>query len=107
MSRPVALVFILLILIMTSQFEWKQQLVNESEPITALSKHQQILNKQELIKEQIILSQEKKIHELSELVNILQRQLTDCKVVNIQNRNESIVDLDERNRLRKQDIPED
>jgi len=95
MSRPVALIFVLVILILTSQFEWNQQFVNESEPNLALSKQQRISNKQELIKEQIISSQEKKIHELNELVNILQQQLIDCKAPNT-NSNVSIVGLDRR-----------
>ncbi|KAH9328613.1 hypothetical protein KI387_000721, partial [Taxus chinensis] len=52
MSRPVVLVFILLILILTSQFEWKQQLANESEPSAGSSIHHQISDKREFIKEQ-------------------------------------------------------
>jgi len=95
MSRPVALIFVLVLLILTSQFEWNQQFVSESEPSLALSKQQHIAHKQELIKEQIILSQEKKIHELNELVNILQQQLIDCKAPNT-NSNISVVGLDRR-----------
>lgn len=95
MSRPVALVFVLVLLILTSQFEWNQQFVNEAEPSLALSKQQQISHKQELIKEQIILTQEKKIHELNELVNILQQQLMHCKAPSTNN-NISIVGLDRR-----------
>jgi len=53
MSRPVALVFVLVLLILTSQFEWNQQFVNEAEPNLVLSKQQQISHKQELIKEQV------------------------------------------------------
>lgn len=94
MSRPVALIFVLVLLILTSQFEWNQQFVSESEPSLALSKQQHISHKQ-LIKEQIILSQEKKIHELNELVNILQQQLIDCKAPNT-NSNISVVGLDGR-----------
>lgn len=95
MSRPVALVFVLVLLILTSQFEWNQQFVNEAEPNLVLSKQQQISHKQELIKEQIILTQEKKIHELNELVNILQQQLMYCKAPSTTS-NISFVGLDTR-----------
>lgn len=95
MSRPVALVFVLVLLILTSQFEWNQQFVNEAEPNLVLSKQQQISHKQELIKEQIILTQEKKIHELNELVNILQQQLMYCKTPSTTS-NISVVGLDTR-----------
>lgn len=95
MSRPVALVFVLVLLILTSQFEWNQQFVNEAEPNLVLSKQQQISHNQELIKEQIILTQEKKIHELNELVNILQQQLMYCKAPSTTS-NISVVGLDTR-----------
>lgn len=80
MSRPMALGLVLMILILTSQSEWKQQLKNEIESTGPFhKKQQQISNKHELIKEQIILSQEKKIHLLNDLVKTLQQQITECK----------------------------
>ncbi|CAD5195953.1 uncharacterized protein LOC103971253 [Musa acuminata AAA Group] len=80
MSRPVVLVFLLVILIITSQFEWKQQLANEIEASPIISqKQQQISNREEIIKEKIILSQEKNIQRLNELVQSLQLQLLQCR----------------------------
>ncbi|KAJ3683463.1 hypothetical protein LUZ60_013690 [Juncus effusus] len=75
-SRPVILVFLLLVLIITSQFEWKQQIEAEANPT---SQKTQITDKEELIKEKIILSQEKSIQQLNELVQSLQLQLLHCR----------------------------
>ncbi|KAI3683682.1 hypothetical protein L1987_84194 [Smallanthus sonchifolius] len=77
MSRPVVLVSLLLLMVFTSQFEWNQLIVNEVEarPL-ALS---QILEKEESVKEKIILSQEKQIQKLKTLVQSLQEQLLVCK----------------------------
>ncbi|XP_042468556.1 uncharacterized protein LOC122051469 [Zingiber officinale] len=80
MSRPVVLVFLLVILIITSQFEWKQQLTNEIETGSIFSPRQpQVSNREEIIKEKIILSQEKNIQRLNELVQSLQLQLLQCR----------------------------
>ncbi|CAL1403837.1 unnamed protein product [Linum trigynum] len=83
MSRPMLLVFLLLILIITSQFEWRQQLVNDIDPTPGItSKQQQISKREEAVKEKIILSQEKNIHKLNELVRNLRQQLSECKCNN-------------------------
>ncbi|GMN39509.1 hypothetical protein TIFTF001_008728 [Ficus carica] len=58
MSRPWVLVCLLLVIVFTSQFEWKQQYGNEIE---------------------IILSQEKNIQKLNELVRSLRQQLLQCR----------------------------
>eukprot|EP00262_Sarcandra_glabra_P010110 TRINITY_DN25001_c0_g1_i1.p1 TRINITY_DN25001_c0_g1~~TRINITY_DN25001_c0_g1_i1.p1 ORF type:complete len:110 (-),score=21.97 TRINITY_DN25001_c0_g1_i1:152-481(-) len=80
MSRPMVLVFLLMILIITSQFEWKQQLVNDMEPTPSISQKQQhLLKKEEVVKEKIILSQEKNIQRLNELVQNLREQLLQCR----------------------------
>ncbi|KAJ0973378.1 hypothetical protein J5N97_021337 [Dioscorea zingiberensis] len=80
MSRPMVLVFLLVILIITSQFEWKQQLANELEAGPAISqKQQRIADREEAVKEKIILSQEKNIQRLNELVLTLQQQLLQCR----------------------------
>ncbi|KAH7864375.1 hypothetical protein Vadar_028897 [Vaccinium darrowii] len=63
------LVFLLIILIITSQFEWKQPLVSDIDASPIVSqKQQQISNREEAVKEKIILSQEKNIQRLTELV---------------------------------------
>ncbi|KAK1311161.1 hypothetical protein QJS10_CPA08g01427 [Acorus calamus] len=89
MSRPMVLVFLLVLLIVTSQFEWKQPLVNEMDPgPRGLSvKQQRILKKEEVVKEKIILSQERTIHMLNELVQTLQQQLLQCQSNNSNNNN--------------------
>ncbi|KAF5205700.1 hypothetical protein FRX31_004713 [Thalictrum thalictroides] len=52
MSRSMVLVFLLLILIITSQFDWKQQIVSEIEATPSISnKNQHYLNREESIKE--------------------------------------------------------
>ncbi|OAY63991.1 hypothetical protein ACMD2_03964 [Ananas comosus] len=80
MSRPIVLVFLLVILIITSQFEWKQQLVSELETTPGISQNQQhISNRQEVVKEKIILSQEKTIQRLNEFIQSLQQQLLHCR----------------------------
>ncbi|CAH2072185.1 unnamed protein product [Thlaspi arvense] len=80
MSRPVMLVFLLVILIVTSQFEWRQPLVELDAAPSLNQKHQQIAKKEEAVKEKIILSQERHIQRLNDLVRSLQMQLLRCKL---------------------------
>ncbi|KAF8397952.1 hypothetical protein HHK36_016878 [Tetracentron sinense] len=80
MSRPMLLAFLLMILIITSQFEWKQQLVNELEASPSISQKQlHISNREEAVKEKIILSQEKNIQRLNDLLRSLREQLLQCR----------------------------
>ncbi|XP_015577655.1 uncharacterized protein LOC8263325 [Ricinus communis] len=83
MSRPMLLVFLLLVLIITSQFEWRQQLVNDIDTAPAVAaKHQLLSKREEVVKEKVILSQEKNIYRLNELVRSLQQQLLQCRCNN-------------------------
>ncbi|KAF0905447.1 hypothetical protein E2562_004416 [Oryza meyeriana var. granulata] len=77
-TRPVVLVFLLLVLVITSQFEWKQQIGDAADPADA-RRRQQALAKEDAVKEKIILSQEKNIQQLNELIESLQRQLLHCR----------------------------
>ncbi|XWS71432.1 hypothetical protein CRYUN_Cryun03dG0137500 [Craigia yunnanensis] len=80
MSRPMLLVFLFLILIISSQFEWRQQLVVDIDTTPSITqKQKQISRREEAVKEKIILSQEKSIQRLDELVRSLQQQLLQCK----------------------------
>ncbi|KAL7617669.1 uncharacterized protein LOC111916651 [Lactuca sativa] len=81
MSRPLLLVSLLLLMIFTSQFEWNQHIVNEVEarPLALSQKQQYVLEREESIKEKIILSQEKQIQKLKALVQSLQEQLLVCR----------------------------
>ncbi|KAF8403345.1 hypothetical protein HHK36_011447 [Tetracentron sinense] len=108
MSRPMVVFFLLLILVFTSQFEWKQQLANELEASPSVSQKQQHISKrEEAVKEKvsiqysscfttsvnyvmlfdsltvllswIILSQEKNIQRLNELVRSLRDELLQCR----------------------------
>ena len=55
MSRPMLLVFLLLVLIITSQFEWKQQLVPDVDSNPTISeKQRQISKREETIKEKVL-----------------------------------------------------
>ncbi|XP_055835964.1 uncharacterized protein LOC129904423 [Solanum dulcamara] len=107
MSRPMLLVFLLIVLIITSQFEWKQQLVSDVEPSPSISqKQQQISKREEAVKEKIILSQEKNIQRLNDLVRNLREQLLQCRSSNetISNSLSSLADIAE---FEKQQILED
>ncbi|KAJ1408483.1 hypothetical protein SESBI_23466 [Sesbania bispinosa] len=54
MSRPMLLVFLLIILIITSQFEWKQQLVVDVDSNPSLSQKQHHITKaEETVKEKV------------------------------------------------------
>ncbi|OMP10369.1 hypothetical protein COLO4_04567 [Corchorus olitorius] len=80
MSRPMLLVFLFLILIITSQFEWRQQIVVDIDTTPSVTqKQQQTSRREDAVKEKIILSQEKNIQRLNELVRSLQQQLLQCK----------------------------
>ncbi|TKY53129.1 hypothetical protein E2542_SST24652 [Spatholobus suberectus] len=81
MSRPWALVCLLLLIVFTSQFEWKQQYHSEIEarPTTTSQKLKNISQREASVKEKIILSQEKNIQRLHELVRSLREQLVQCK----------------------------
>ncbi|GKU93774.1 hypothetical protein SLEP1_g59725 [Rubroshorea leprosula] len=46
-SRPMLLVFLLLVLIITSQFEWRQQLVVDIDPTPSITEKQQSISKRE------------------------------------------------------------
>lgn len=108
MSRPMLLVSLLLILIITSQFEWKQQLVSEIDATPTIShKQQQLSKREEAVKEKIILSQEKNIQRLNELVRSLRKQLLQCRVNN-ETVNDTISSLtDNVIELERQQILED
>ncbi|MBA0650927.1 hypothetical protein Goklo_018301, partial [Gossypium klotzschianum] len=52
MSRPWLLVFLVCVIVFTSQFEWKQQFGEEIEPTSTVSaKDQYVSKRQESVKE--------------------------------------------------------
>lgn len=55
MSKPLLLVFLLIVLIITSQFEWRQQLVADLDatPIVNQKQHQ-ISKREEAVKEKVL-----------------------------------------------------
>uniref|UniRef100_A0A0A9E6H8 Uncharacterized protein n=1 Tax=Arundo donax TaxID=35708 RepID=A0A0A9E6H8_ARUDO len=77
-SRPVVLIFLVLVLIITSQFEWKQQIGEVEANPTATQRRQQALEREDAVTEKIILAQEKNIQQLNELIQSLQLQLLHC-----------------------------
>ncbi|KAH7414705.1 hypothetical protein KP509_14G006900 [Ceratopteris richardii] len=85
MSRPLALCLVLLVLILTSHSDWKQPTKSDIEISNLASKEQEASSKREVVKEQVILSQEKRIYVLSELVKTLQQQLAQCQENNARN----------------------
>ncbi|PNS98373.1 hypothetical protein POPTR_016G073500v4 [Populus trichocarpa] len=85
MARPWVLVSLLLLIVFTSQLEWKQQFGNEIEAspnISQRDQQQHSSNREEVVKEKIILSQEKNIQKLNELVQSLREQLQHCRSEN-------------------------
>ncbi|KAF2289666.1 hypothetical protein P3X46_009466 [Hevea brasiliensis] len=108
MSRPWVLVFLLLLIVFTSQFEWKQQFGNEIEATPAVSRKEQFNSKrEEAVKEKIILSQEKNIQKLNELVQSLREQLLQCRSENIVANSTAIPLTEHLNELEQQAILED
>ncbi|KAF7147688.1 hypothetical protein RHSIM_Rhsim03G0067700 [Rhododendron simsii] len=83
MSRPLVLVFFFLIVAFTSQFERKQRIVNGVEASPRIPQMHRQSKREESVKEkgllQIILSQEKSIRKLADLVRSLREQLLQCK----------------------------
>lgn len=80
MSRPWVLVCLLLLIVFTSQFEWKQQYGNELEASSITSQKQNYISeREEAVKEKIILSQEKNIQKLNEIVQSLREELLHCR----------------------------
>lgn len=54
MSRPILLVFLLVILIVTSQFEWRQPLLELDAAPTLSQKLHQISKREEAVKEKVL-----------------------------------------------------
>ncbi|XP_012074363.1 uncharacterized protein LOC105635848 [Jatropha curcas] len=107
MSRPWVLVFLLLLIVFTSQFEWKQQIGNEIEASPTISRKEQFNSKREdSVKEKIILSQEKDIQKLNELVRSLREQLVQCKSENYSANGTAIPLTEHLNELEQQPILE-
>ncbi|KAI4295092.1 hypothetical protein MLD38_040640 [Melastoma candidum] len=83
MSWPWVLVFLFLMIVFTSEFEWRQQFGNEPELKPISSSKEDIGRREEVVKERIIISQERYIQKLQELVRNLHQQLLNCKRGNI------------------------
>ncbi|KAB5552959.1 hypothetical protein DKX38_010270 [Salix brachista] len=128
MARPWVVVFLLLLIGFTSQIEWKQQLGNEIEASPNISQkdhHQQqhSSKRQEVVKEkppfkaelvsrlkilvEIIISQEKNIQKLKELVQSLQEQLQQCRSENYVLNSTAIPLTEHLNELKQQPILDD
>lgn len=52
-SRPIVLIFLLLVLIITSQFEWKQQIGEAEANPTTNRRRQQALEREDAVKEKV------------------------------------------------------
>ncbi|KAJ0806289.1 hypothetical protein HanPI659440_Chr02g0087831 [Helianthus annuus] len=76
MSRPLLLVTLLLLMVLTSQLDWNQKIVNDVEARSSVlsRKQQYVLDRKESVKEK-----EKQIQKLKTLVQSLQEQLQHCK----------------------------
>ncbi|CAI9761570.1 unnamed protein product [Fraxinus pennsylvanica] len=102
MSRGMLLIVLMLILIITSQFEWRQQLGGDADTSSRESQKQPQISKREVVKEKIILSQEKNIQRLNELVRSLKEQLQLCQCNNetsngtVSSLTENIIELEQQ-----------
>ncbi|AED93005.1 peptidyl-prolyl cis-trans isomerase G [Arabidopsis thaliana] len=65
--------------VINRSFEWRQPLLELDAAPSLSQKHQQIAKREEAVKEKIILSQERHIQRLNDLVRSLQMQLQRCK----------------------------
>jgi hypothetical protein len=52
-SRPIVLIFLMLVLIITSQFEWKQQIGDTEANPAATRRRQQALERKDAVKEKV------------------------------------------------------
>ncbi|XVE75896.1 hypothetical protein DITRI_Ditri12bG0128700 [Diplodiscus trichospermus] len=83
MLKTWLLFFLVFVIVFTSQLGWKQQFGGEIEPTPAVSRREQYVSKrQESVEEKIILSQERNIQKLNELVRSLWEQLLQCRAKN-------------------------
>ncbi|KAG0566428.1 hypothetical protein M758_7G059700 [Ceratodon purpureus] len=80
MSRPMALGLVLLVLILTSQSDWKQDTRTElEENASTVTKQEDALTNRDTVKQEIILMQEKEIHHLKLHVKSLEEKLKLCQ----------------------------
>ncbi|CAA0824318.1 Unknown protein [Striga hermonthica] len=102
MSRSMLIILLLMVLVITSQFEWRQQFgsdmdTNPRDPQKQLT----VSKREEEVKEKIILTQEKNIHRLNEAVLNLKEQLKKCVCYNVTSKNtlnslaENVIGLEE------------
>ncbi|VVB13426.1 unnamed protein product [Arabis nemorensis] len=99
MTRSWVLLFVLMFIVLTSQFEWKEQLESEtdetSSPLILSDEEQHIPQGKDSLQEKKILSQEKNIQKLNELVRDLRRQLLQCRNENQVELTELVTELDQ------------
>jgi len=91
MSRPMALGLVLLVLILTSQSDWKREAKVDPEGTSvAVSKQQQLQSNHEKVNKQILLIQEKEIYVLKLRVKSLEAQLTRCQCGSLEDNLEQV-----------------
>nr|XP_043612982.1 uncharacterized protein LOC122584956 isoform X1 [Erigeron canadensis] len=81
MSRPLLLIILLFLMVLTSQFDWNHKIIaaeSQARSSALSNKQRYVLDRRESVKEKIILSQEKHIQKLKTLVQSLQEQLLLC-----------------------------
>uniref|UniRef100_A0A1J3DGJ5 Uncharacterized protein n=1 Tax=Noccaea caerulescens TaxID=107243 RepID=A0A1J3DGJ5_NOCCA len=99
MTRSWVLLFVLMFIVLTWQLECKEQLESEvessSRPLILSDKEQHVPQGKESVHEKKILSQEKNIQKLNELVEDLRRQLMQCRNENQVELTELVTELDQ------------
>lgn len=80
MSRPMVLGLVLLVLILTSQSDWKiEPKVDLEAASIAISKQQKLQSNHEKVNKEILVMQEKEIYVLKLHIKSLQEQLARCE----------------------------
>ncbi|CAA0841324.1 Unknown protein [Striga hermonthica] len=77
MSKLMLIIALLTVLAIMSQIEWRQQFLGDVDP------QKQLPEREQVVKEKIILIQEKSIHKLNEAIQNLNEQLKKCACFNV------------------------
>ncbi|XP_073392172.1 uncharacterized protein [Physcomitrium patens] len=102
MSRPMALVLVLLVLVLTSQSDWKQEgtVDNYDNYSSTVSKQEVAFINLEVVRKEIILMQEKEIYDLNLQIKSLKEQLKKCQFEVPSNSSSKVADSERQSHTR-------
>ncbi|GER33213.1 hyaluronan mediated motility receptor-relatedfamily protein [Striga asiatica] len=79
MSKLMLIIALLMVLVIVSQIEWRQPFLGDVDP----QKQIPDAEREKVVKEKIILIQEKSIHKLNEAIQNLNKKLKKCACFNM------------------------